>query len=93
MHAEDRPLLIRCALIILAGLLLVVIVGQCSRPAYAQQIAGEIVYTDGDDYPALCTGREFDAYGIPVIARIRLRPLPVTIIATSCTHLFSNGFE
>jgi hypothetical protein len=94
MHAEDRSLLIRVALIILMGLVVVLVAGQCSRPAYAAQtVAGSIEYTADDDYPALCAGRELDIHGRPVVARIGLVDGVVRIKATSCGYIFGSSFE
>ena len=92
IEPEDVALLIRCAGIILFGLLLVVVVGTCSRPAYAQA-AGVIEYTGEDGYPALCAGRELDSHGRPIVARIGVVDGVLTITATSCTYIFASGFE
>lgn len=73
--------------------ILVIAVGLAGVEPQAQQIAGEIVYTDGDDYPALCEGREVDWQGVPVVARICYDCAMPKITATSCTLIFAGGFE
>jgi len=54
---------------------------------------GVIEYTDEDNYPALCIGKRVDAYGQKVVASIAVVDGILKITATSCTHIFSNGFE